>query len=91
MNDRQSRARLALIGSMCIWGTIGLVRRFLPVPSGFLSMTRGIFGAAFLLGGSLLLEDAALLGVGFQVGLDLLHGVAGHDALEGVAVHGLVL
>ncbi len=49
MNGRQSRARLALIGSMCIWGTIGLVRRFLPVPSGFLSMTRGICGAAFLL------------------------------------------
>lgn len=46
---RESRARLALIGSMCIWGTIGLVRRFLPVPSGFLAMTRGLMGAAFLL------------------------------------------
>lgn len=46
---RESRARLALIGSMCIWGTIGLLRRFLPVPSGFLAMARGLMGAAFLL------------------------------------------
>ncbi|MBQ7713962.1 MAG: EamA family transporter [Oscillospiraceae bacterium] len=49
MNGEAARARLALIGSMCIWGTIGLARRFLPVPSGFLSMTRGVLGAAFLL------------------------------------------
>jgi RarD protein len=42
-------ARLALIGSMGIWGTIGLMRRFLPVPSGFLAMARGLMGAAFLL------------------------------------------
>lgn len=34
---------------MCIWGTIGLLRRFLPVPSGFLAMVRGLLGAAFLL------------------------------------------
>ena len=34
---------------MCIWGTIGLARRFLPVPSGFLAMARGLMGAAFLL------------------------------------------
>lgn len=49
MKNRVTRARLALIGAMCIWGTIGLLRRFLPVPSGFLSMTRGLLGAAFLL------------------------------------------
>lgn len=49
MNGSVTRARLALIGSMCIWGTIGLTRRFLPVPSGFLAMTRGILGAALLL------------------------------------------
>ena len=49
MKNEVTRARLALIGSMCIWGTIGLVRRFLPVPSGFLAMARGLLGAAFLL------------------------------------------
>ena len=49
MKDAVTRARLSVIASMCIWGTIGLARRFLPVPSGFLSMTRGILGAVFLL------------------------------------------
>ena len=49
MKNKVTRARLALIGSMCIWGTIGLLRRFLPVPSGFLAMVRGLLGAAFLL------------------------------------------
>ena len=49
MKNEVTRARLALIGSMCIWGTIGLLRRFLPVPSGFLAMVRGLLGAAFLL------------------------------------------
>ncbi|MCR5824983.1 MAG: DMT family transporter [Oscillospiraceae bacterium] len=44
-----TRARLSLIAAMCIWGTIGLVRRFLPVSSGFLAMSRGLMGAAFLL------------------------------------------
>ena len=50
MTNRQTaRARASLITSMCIWGTIGLVRRYLPVPSGFLAMMRGLAGAAFLL------------------------------------------
>lgn len=49
MKNKVTRARLALIGSMCIWGTIGLLRRFLPVPSGFLAMVRGLLGATFLL------------------------------------------
>lgn len=44
-----SRARLALIASMCIFGTIGILRRFLPVPSGFLAMLRGLLGTLFLL------------------------------------------
>ncbi len=49
MKNVETRSRLALIASMCIWGTIGLVRRYLPVPSGFLSMTRGLLGAVLLL------------------------------------------
>ncbi len=49
MNAAVTRARLSLIAAMCIWGTIGLVRRFLPVSSGFLAMSRGLMGAAFLL------------------------------------------
>lgn len=44
-----SRARLSLIASMCIFGTIGILRRYLPVPSGFLAMLRGLLGTLFLL------------------------------------------
>ena len=49
MKNEVVRARLSLIGSMCIFGTIGILRRFLPVPSGFLAMFRGVFGTLFLL------------------------------------------
>lgn len=49
MKNEVTRARLSLIASISIFGTIGLLRRFLPVPSGFLAMTRGLMGAAFLL------------------------------------------
>ena len=44
-----SRARLSLIAATFIFGTIGILRRYLPVPSGFLAMTRGLLGATFLL------------------------------------------
>ena len=49
MRSDISKARLSLIASICIFGTIGVLRRYLPVPSGFLAMTRGLTGAAFLL------------------------------------------
>lgn len=49
MKSEVTRARLALIASMCIFGTIGLLRRSLPVPSGFLAMLRGLLGALSLL------------------------------------------
>ena len=49
MKNEVTRARLSLIASISIFGTIGLLRRFLPVPSGFLAMLRGLMGAAFLL------------------------------------------
>lgn len=48
MRSEEARARLALIASMCIFGTIGLLRRYLPVPSGFLAMARGLLGALSL-------------------------------------------
>lgn len=46
-NDRRSLGML--IASMLIWGTIGLFRRFIPVPSAFLAFARGILGGLFLL------------------------------------------
>ena len=42
-------ARLQVILSMVIFGTIGLFRRFLPLPSGAIACARGLIGAAFLL------------------------------------------
>ncbi|MCF0132433.1 MAG: EamA family transporter [Blautia sp.] len=36
--------------SMVIFGTIGIVRRFIPFPSSMIAMVRGFVGAAFLLG-----------------------------------------
>ena len=48
MNQETTRARLSVIASMCIFGTIGLLRRYLPLPSGFLAMARGLLGALFL-------------------------------------------
>ena len=44
----QKTAIRHLILSMLIYGTIGLVRRMLPVSSAFLAMSRGFLGAGFL-------------------------------------------
>ena len=41
----ERRARLALISSMVVFGTIGVFRRQIPLPSSFLAMTRGAVGA----------------------------------------------
>lgn len=48
MKDR-SRALIALCSSMVIFGTIGLFRRSIPLPSGLLAFLRGGIGALFLL------------------------------------------
>lgn len=45
----QAKARLSLIVSMVIFGTIGVFRRYLPLPSGLIAMFRGITGGIFLL------------------------------------------
>lgn len=48
--DKQVRAaRLRLILSMLIFGTIGIFRKLIPLPSGVLAMSRGGIGALFLL------------------------------------------
>jgi len=43
------KARLALITSMTVFGTIGIFRRYIPLPSSLLAMLRGAVGAVFLL------------------------------------------
>ena len=46
-NDR--RSVLMFISSMLIFGTIGILRRSIPLPSAFLACARGVIGGLFLL------------------------------------------
>ncbi len=46
---KQHIALLPLIGAMGIFGTIGIFVRYIPLPSGFIALSRGIIGAVFLL------------------------------------------
>lgn len=46
-NDR--RSMWMFISSMLIFGTIGIFRRYIPLPSAFLAFSRGILGGMFLL------------------------------------------
>ena len=49
MKNESMRARLGLILSMSIFGTIGIFRRYLPLPSGVIAFVRGVVGTLFLL------------------------------------------
>lgn len=46
---KEKQGKLKLLGSMAIFGTIGLLRRYIPYPSAFVALARGIVGALFLL------------------------------------------
>ena len=46
-NNRKSI--ITFISSMLIFGTVGVIRRFIPLSSGFLAFSRGILGGLFLL------------------------------------------
>ena len=48
MKNEQAGARIALVSSMTIFGTIGIFRKFIPLSSGFLAMSRGFIGAISL-------------------------------------------
>ena len=49
MESKENRSRNQLILAMCIFGTIGIVRRFIPLSSSLVALVRGVVGAAFLL------------------------------------------
>jgi len=49
MNVTQVKARNMLITSMCIFGTIGILRRYIPLSSGLVALVRGVIGSAFLI------------------------------------------
>lgn len=47
--DSVKKSKISLILSMFIFGTIGIFRRYIPLPSSLLAMSRGFIGVAFLL------------------------------------------
>jgi len=52
--NEQTRARISLIASMVIFGTIGIFRKYIPLPSSMIAMLRGLVGMLFMLGVGLL-------------------------------------
>jgi len=44
-----NRDKLMMIAAMTIFGTIGIFRKYIPLPSSLLALARGIIGTAFLL------------------------------------------
>lgn len=49
MKTEERKAKAMLITAMSIFGTIGIVRKFIPYPSSFVALVRGIVGTVFLL------------------------------------------
>lgn len=48
MNKKKLISYIMLITAMLIWGSIGIFRRSIPVPSEFLAFIRGLTGALFM-------------------------------------------
>ena len=49
MNKDYFKSYIALVASMLMFGTLGIVRRYIPLPSAMLAMCRGVLGSVFLL------------------------------------------
>ena len=47
--EKKSNAKISLLSAMAIFGTIGIFRKYIPLPSGIVACARGILGVAFLL------------------------------------------
>ena len=43
------RSLLMIVASMLIFGTIGIFRRYIPFPSAFLAMARGLIGGLLVM------------------------------------------
>ena len=48
MKTKNASARICLILSMCIFGTIGLVRKYIDLPSSIIALARALIGTVFL-------------------------------------------
>ena len=49
MKENQKLSVAAIVASMVIFGTIGIFRRYIPLPSETLAFARGVMGSVFLL------------------------------------------
>lgn len=48
MNPKETRSRNNLILAMCIFGTVGIFRRYIDLPSSLIALVRGVIGTLFL-------------------------------------------
>ena len=55
-HTESSKSKLMFLTAMFIFGTIGIFRRYIPLPSGTIAMCRGFIGVAFLLLAMLMLR-----------------------------------
>ena len=80
--NQHTAARLKLIVVMLLFGTIGIFRKYIDLPSSGLAVARGLIGAAFLLLVVLItgkkLDKAAML---------LASKALGHNRIEVVAIN----
>ena len=49
MNKKENTAKVMFFLVMCVWGTVGVFRRYIPLPSGSIAFVRGAVGALCLL------------------------------------------
>lgn len=50
MQKKEISSRNALILAMCVFGTVGIFRRYIDLPSSLIALVRGVIGTAFLFG-----------------------------------------
>ncbi len=70
--SESTRARLSILATMVIWGSIGLFRRYIPLPSGLIAEVRALVGAIFLLTTALVRKSPPSLSALRKNGLPLL-------------------
>ncbi len=49
MTSIQTKSRSMLLTSVCIFGTIGVLRRYIPLSSSLIALVRGVIGSLFLI------------------------------------------
>ena len=71
MNRKQNGPLGSLVIAMCIFGTVGILRRYIPLPSSLIALARGIVGSLYLWG-SMLLRKQPLQKAAIRKNLPLL-------------------